>query len=148
MKNIFLSLAAALTLVAAATPASAQSRLYAEGTVGSNFKSDNVNYGLAVGAEGGLTRNVNLYAEVGAENFDRDFAVSLTAGLNARVAGPVSLYGEAGGLLNGDDVGYRLGTGLGLNLTEGTQLRAGVQRDSYGTNRNSTTGTLGLRVRF
>lgn len=149
MRKLLLALAASTALLGA-TAASAQVSPYVESTVSSNLKSSNVDYGLSAGVSAPLNRNLDAFAEVGAENFADKGPTTFvgSVGLSARLAGPLSAYGSAGLLNTGGNDGLRLGLGLGLRLTDSLSVRGGVERDNYGSGVKSTQGTVGVSVRF
>lgn len=133
-----------LLLSALALPATAQAQIVArpfvEGTVANSRFSTN---GLVGGINAGMaSRNVTL--GVGLET---DETLSANLGIRTPVVGPVGVYATAGFLSQKGDIGYRLGTGATLNLTDRLTLRGGYQRDDYGSNQ-SDGGVIGLGFRF
>jgi hypothetical protein len=108
-------------------------------------------YGLRVGVEAPINSRATVTLDGGVENFLKgsdDLTLTANVGLNGKLAGPFGVYGQAGVLQTAGDTGYRLGGGLRLDLLKNAYLRAGLQRDDYGNDRDSIGGTVGLGIRF
>jgi opacity protein-like surface antigen len=145
MKSLLLALAATVAL---ASPAAAQEvRLFGEATATANqirdFPNDTT-FGGRVGIQSPLAPGLTTTVDVG---YDTDETLNANIGLEPRIRGPLSLYGQVGVLRNSGEWGYRVGTGVKLDLTRNAYLRAGYQRDDYGANA-SNAGTVGLGLRF
>jgi len=138
MKTLLLAAAA---LLAAATPAAAQVSPFIEGKYGTDK-----DYGVAVGISNQLNSNLALTGSLGADNFTSTPLYNANIGLDLRLAGPVSTYGSVGYINRDGNDGYRLGAGIGLDLTRNLYLKGGVERDDFG-NATSTAavGRIGFR---
>jgi opacity protein-like surface antigen len=154
MKTLLIALAAS---VAIPTAANAQvAKPYAEVTASTqkfdrtryDLRSD-IAYGVRVGLEAPVNSVASITLDGGIENFITNKpTLNANVGLSGRLSGPLSIYGQVGVLQTAGNTGYRLGTGLKLNLHRNAYLRAGYQRDDYGRGAVGNAGTVALGFRF
>lgn len=137
MKSLILALA-----LLASTPAVAQVRPSVEVTA-SGRSFENITPGLKAGL--GFE---NLSVQLGAEREGGQTIGSAVIEPSLNLTSSTRLYGEAGAVLVGDNLGYRLGAGIKQDLRDNTYLRLGAQRDDFGNGANGVRGTVGFGVRF
>ncbi len=140
MRKLLLTAAAVALALTGACKAHAEVSPYVEATT--NYDGHSADYG----AKAGLKLN-NITLEAGAEHFLDQPTYIASIGLQPKLFGPWSAYGQVGYLNRDGNSGYRLGGGAVLNLTTHTYAKGGYQRDAYG-NSHSDAATFGLGVKF
>ena len=148
MRKLPIVLAALLSFVA--TPALAQS-LSAEVSAGTNFKNEDVSYGVGVGLDLPLTNSIVVGLEASAEDFINDNDTTILYGgtrLGLNVTDGTLLFINGGYVRASGNGGYRVGTGIEQNLTSNVYTKLAYDYTDFGNGNNDHGGTIGLGRRF
>lgn len=145
-----MKLLTAVALVLSPTPALAQT-LSAEVSAGTNFRNDNISYGVGLGLDLPMTTNTIIGLEVSAEDFADDGDTTIFYGgarIGANVTDSTLLFVNGGYVHARSNSGYRLGGGLEQDLTSNVYTKLSYTYTDFGSNVNGHGGTIGLGLRF